>query len=213
MPIAQRPPFTKGEGGRWSIGCLGGVQVGELKRVLRSIGRQGWRRRPCRWVRGRPTLYVIARLDWEVKVWYRPWVGLSAVALTRPGSREAAWLDDVMEFGRMKRRIVGAVPGAKDGPVHLAAIETNLLSTLHSIVKHLAVTKYEDGEPRTPGTMIVSTLGSNWKIVLKDPDTCSQLQVIQTNLDDALTLAGLLLDSDTTPWETDPWAKQRAKKK
>lgn len=99
-------------------------------------------------------------------------------------------------------------------PEHLAAVESNLFASLLPLVAHCADTRYDDGTARVPGWWTVKTMGSAWIVEVKDPDTCSRLVVVQQSIDDALTLASVLLESDDAPWEPDPWMKaQQAKKR
>lgn len=114
----------------------------------------------------------------------------------------------------MKRVKVGepATPGAAS---HLAPVESDIFVRLMSLVSHCAVLRYEDGEVRQPGWFTVKTLGSSWVVQVKDPDSCCSLQAIGATLDDALTLAELLLSSDQAPWEADRFlqGQQAARKK
>jgi hypothetical protein len=91
-------------------------------------------------------------------------------------------------------------------------MESNLLAAHMGIVGHCAVTRYDDGDPRKVGWIVIKTLGSAWQIEAKDPDTCCTLRVVQANLDDALGLINLMLESDEAPWEPDTWLQQAAAK-
>lgn len=104
----------------------------------------------------------------------------------------------------MKRR---SAPQEDKGVLHLAAVESDYLSKLRPLVNHCCHTQYEDKTPRKPGWWTVKTMGSAWIIEVKDPDSCSRLVVVQQTLDDALTLASVLLESEEAPWEPDPWLK------
>jgi len=110
---------------------------------------------------------------------------------------------------RMRPRTIAAPSGDDDKTCHLAAIETLLLGQFPAIVAHLAVTRFDDFTARTPGTMMVKSMGSSWVVVLKEPDAALQMQVMGQTLDDTLALAELLLSGDKAPWEPDPWQKQR----
>lgn len=92
---------------------------------------------------------------------------------------------------------------------------SKVLGTMPHLVDHLSVTRYDDGSARTPGTMIVKTMGSVWVLVLKEPDAGLQMQVTGTSIDDALVLADMLLGAEDAPWETDRWAtgQKNGKKK
>lgn len=143
----------------------------------------------------------------------KKWFGISAVAFTVRGQRRYAgvvgypW--DMMLMKKRKVRESGDLV-----PPHLAAVESNVLSRHFPLVAHCAETRYDDGTARTPGWWTVKTMGSAWVLEVKDPDTCCRLVVVQQTVDDALTLASLLLESEEAPWEPDPWlTAARAKKK
>lgn len=99
------------------------------------------------------------------------------------------------------------------GGVASASLATKLLQELSPILQHLAVRQYDDGAIRTPGTLLVKTVGSMWQITAKDPDSRQQLLVLAATLDDALLMLSMLLEADDAPWEPDPWAKEVAPKK
>lgn len=121
------------------------------------------------------------------------------------------WSSLLRRFNDMKRR---ASPGSRPDALHLAPIESDILGRHHALVSHCCELKYDDGEPRQPGWWTVKTMGSAWVVEVKDPDSCCRLVVVQQTLDEAFTLAALLLDSEEAPWEPDPWlSAQRAKKK
>lgn len=102
---------------------------------------------------------------------------------------------------------------AEQAPVHSAAIESVLFSTVHSIVAHCATTRYEDGDPRQPGWITITSQGSTWKVTVKDPDAAASFVVIAPTIDEALGMAALLLDSDDAPWAHDKWLAKGQKKK
>lgn len=113
----------------------------------------------------------------------------------------------------MKKK--AAVTTPKDGPEHLAAVESNVWGAFGPLIAHCAVTRYDDGDPRKPGWLTIKTQGSSWVVQVKDPDSASSFQAVAVSLDDALSLASVLLEADSTPWEHDPWlaAAARGKKK
>lgn len=110
----------------------------------------------------------------------------------------------------VKKRVT-AEPGT-ESPSHLAAVESVLFERLHSIVAHLAVCRYDDGSPRQPGTLLIRTVGGHWQVTAKEPDVGAQLVLVAGTLDDALAGLSLALESDSTPWQPDPWAKAGARK-
>lgn len=114
----------------------------------------------------------------------------------------------------MKKKSVAAAKGPNNGPVHLAAVETEVLGEFPHIIAHCSVVRYDDGEPRQPGWLVTRTLGASWQIVAKDPDAGAQLSSVGPTHDDALAGLELLLGSDDAPWEVDKWLSQgKAKKK
>ncbi len=108
----------------------------------------------------------------------------------------------------MKKKAVGVAVTKGDGPSHLAAIETTLFSKHLELVKHCCVTRYDDGDPRKPGWFTIKTMGSAWVVQVKDPDAALSLTATGQSLDDAITLADLLLGSEEAPWEPDPFLKR-----
>lgn len=106
------------------------------------------------------------------------------------------------------------VLGASSECLHQAAMESVVLSALHPLIAHCAVTRYEDGDKRLPGWWTVTTSGVTWKVTVKDPDSAASFAVTAPTLDEALTLACLLLESEEAPWEHDQWLqKGRARRK
>lgn len=103
-------------------------------------------------------------------------------------------------------------PSNASGQKHLASVESNILAQCHSLVRHCAVTQYDDGEPRKPGWLTIKTFGSAWQVEAKDPDSCLSLRVVENSLDEALQLLSLLLESEEAPWELDTWLQQQSLK-
>lgn len=111
----------------------------------------------------------------------------------------------------MKRvKVGGATPD--DGSSHLAGLETAVFGKLFPLVAHCAVTRYDDGQPRTPGQLQVKTQGSSWSVQVVDPDSCAFFTALATSLDDSLALASVLLESDNAPWEIARWLMAKKKK-
>jgi hypothetical protein len=90
----------------------------------------------------------------------------------------------------------------------LAAVESTLLGGHLELVKHCSITRYDDGDPRKPGWFTIKTMGSAWVVQVKDPDAGLSLTATGQTLDDAITLADLLLGSEEAPWEPDPFLKR-----
>lgn len=150
----------------------------------------------------------------EIEVVGRSGPGYTAWAYTSP-RRGRVMLWDVSSWGEMSMKKRKPRDVSAGTPVHLAPLECAVLAQHHSIVKHCAITRYDDGDPRQVGWVSIRTVGGVWQVEAKDPDTCQFLRVQQPSLDDALTLLALLLDSEDAPWEHDAWAarqKPRQKK-
>lgn len=113
----------------------------------------------------------------------------------------------------MKRRTAKAAP--REGAVvsNSAAIESQIFEKLVALRAHCCVNRYDDGEPRRTGWFTVKTMGNVWVVVLKEPDTALSLSVTGQNLDDALVLADLMLQSEDAPWEPDAFLKTNTAKK
>lgn len=86
---------------------------------------------------------------------------------------------------------------------HLAPVESNLFTAFPSLIAHLAVTRYDDGDPRQPGWVTMKTQGSIWQCVAKDPDGAASLLATGQTIDDAIALLELLLGAPDAPWEAD----------
>lgn len=60
----------------------------------------------------------------------------------------------------------------------------------------------------------MTTMGSSWKVTVKDPDAAASFVVNAPTLDEALQMTCLLLDSEDAPWEHDQWlVKGKGRKK
>lgn len=146
---------------------------------------------------------------------YRPGYGWVPHSLWRRAKGLGIVFHPIEVEKPMRRRQATEPAQAKDGPSHLAPIESDILSKCHNIVAHCCVTRYDDGEPRVPGWVTLKTQGSAWVVQCKDPDGCCSLQAIGQTLDDALALADLLLGAESAPWEPDRFlqAQKRERKK
>lgn len=147
--------------------------------------------------------------------YYRPGYGWRPHSLWRRAIGLGIVFPPVEMTKPMKRRQATEAPASKDGPSHLAPIESDVLTKCHNIVAHCCVTRYDDGEARVPGWVTIKTQGSAWVVQCKDPDSCCSLQAIGQTLDDALALADLLLGAESAPWEVDRFlqAQKRERKK
>lgn len=176
--------------------------------VIRWRPRGAGRKRPCRWLPRRGEAFAVQAVDFIVGVWYQPFRGIYPVAFSRGvgGLREPLVKWSQPEWN-LKRRSPNPTV-SKDGPVHLAPVESVVFGKLMNLVAHCAETRYDDGEPRKPGWFTIKTMGAAWVVQVKDPDSCCQMMTTAATLDDALALADVLLGSDEAPWEPDPFLKR-----
>lgn len=184
-------------------------------RLMPARGRVG-RFKPRRYAPSSWQPFVIRQGEWEFLGVTRR--GMGSVILTCQPYRFGScplltglpqWVVDMQ-----KRKVPDS---GTPGKLPQAALGTKVLLKFQNLVQHLAVTQYDDGSPRTAGTLILFTNGVVWRAVLKDPDTSSKLVVSQETLDDLLNAAEMLLGSPDTMWEQDQYAvtvsKGRGKKK
>lgn len=143
---------------------------------------------------GRLDLHLAVKRGWGVTVWAILKEGYSI-----PQWPTAEWYGDLEVVKKRQSKKAGETVS------HLAPMESNVLAKCHALVAHCAATQFDDATPRKPGWFTVSTIGSAWKVEVKDPETCCRLTVIQQTLDDALALAAVLLEAEDAPWEPDPW--------
>lgn len=180
--------------------------------IRSSFRRVAWRKR-YRWLAVGTYRVGVVRGCFELECWYTsargfwPWRSrrsdlpdLPPVVYPHPGDL-------------MKKKTAVASPAPGDGPKHLAPLASKHFASLPNLAMHCAVVRYDDGDPRQAGWFTVKTQGSAWVIVLKDPDSASQMSCIGNTLDDALVLAELMVGSDDAPWEPDPWAKRQGQRK
>lgn len=173
--------------------------------VGRTRGRK-WCSRPRFYLSRNWTVHTCGLVGGQVRLVAKKFWGVSAWSVTKGSASRLYWpsCETYMEMAKMKRR--NATAESKPA-LHLAAVESDLLSKLMPLVQHCCHTQYEDGSVRKPGWITLKTMGSAWVVEVKDPDSCSRLTVVQQTLDEALQLTSLLLESDEAPWEQDPWLK------
>lgn len=180
-----------------------------------SVFRLTRRKSLCTWTRPRAWLssqwksYEAVRGRLIVRFLGRRWQGLFVLAVVKNG-RERYVFDGVrsyLEVGEMKKKKIGV---SKDGPVHLAPMESEIFSKMGSIPAHMATLRYEDGDPRKPGEFRIRPAGAMWCAEALDYDARCQLQCIAATLDDAVVGLSLLLEQEDAPWQQCPWMKEPA---
>ena len=181
-----------------------------MELTIRWTRRKYTCRRPGRWLSSHgSTLIHVFRLDVYFHLWYTPAAGVYCASVSKWGS---VFCPPLYRYARPEMNVkkINLKPeGSKDGPSHIAPVESTVFARFHSLVAHCSVTRYDDGEARQPGWFTVKTQGAAWIVQIKDPNACAQLQCIGETLDDALALAELLLGADSAPWEIDPWMKRK----
>lgn len=156
--------------------------------------------------------FVIAGKGFTVGLAAKRSTGYLAWTLTTNRGHIRLWGEGVSYsevLGMKRKRAVTEEAGG----VSAASVATTMLGKHQGLIEHMAVRRYDDGQPRTPGRMMLETVGSMWKLTLKDPDTRQQLFVLAATIDDAITMAALLCEAEDAPWEPDPWAKDLGPKK
>lgn len=174
--------------------------------------RTRWSRK-CRWMPQRTLCLTVRRGCIAVECWYMHRRGLYPSRLRRLDQPSSPWVVFRMVCEAMRKRTSTPAPAPGDGPKHLAPLMTKGMASFPNLVMHCAVTRYDDGDPRQPGWFTVRTQGSAWVIILKDPDSATQMQCLGNTLDDAMALAELMVGADDAPWELDQWAKRQGQRK
>lgn len=180
-----------------------------MRTLLTSYRRPDGRRRRPRQTLGREwvTLEVLTSAG-IVAMCAKRWSGWVAWSIARAAGEVRLWPADwsYEELKSMKRK-------TKTGPDAAASAEASrasrLLVQLPHLLEHCSVRVYDDGLARTPGRLLVDTVGSMWRAIAKDADSGMQLVVYMPSADDVLLQLELLLGSDEAPWEPDPYAKAK----
>lgn len=171
----------------------------------------------CRPCRGRTLplrekwLYVVYR-GRMITLHFRPWAGICWRAIRKPGDPRRGFLAWEVQRGRPEMKKKDMPKSVAEGR-HLAAMETDRFADMMPIVEHLAVTKYEDGDPRETGIIILKTNGVAYQAIIKDNDTGLCFTASGKSLDEAFETAALYLGTDSAPWEVDRYAKKGGQKK
>jgi len=178
---------------------------------IRSDGRLARWCRVGQWLPKRGKGVIVTRGCTAFHLWYKPWRGFTCSHAVR---RERGGAETVIKFPveyvHMRKKKVGRGTDPT-GPTHLAAVESNVFSSLPAFVAHCAVTRYEDGDARRVGWINITTRGGMWSITAKDPDSAASITATGQTLDDALALIDLLLGSEDAPWESDSYLARNGK--
>jgi len=180
--------------------------------TIRSARRPGRRTRPGRWAPRQQFKLSVFLVDRWYDCWYTPRRGYHCFQTRLDSVPTRLIAEYPAPEWIMKKKTVGQRADGASAATHLAPIESDFWSRLPNLLSHVAVTRYDDGTSRMPGSIIIKTVGSSWVLVLKDPDGACQMQCLGNTLDDALILADLLLGSEEAPWEVDQWARKAQSK-
>lgn len=179
-----------------------------------TTGRRASRaRRPCQWS---PQGGFWLRMRWSryrLDLYHSRRRGYNPVTLVTYSGTNVVKVSNFVppELGKVKKKSLETAPEGQFK--HLAPMESKVLTSFDQVIAHCAVVRYDDGDPRKPGWIVLKTLGSAWVLEAKDPDTCSRMTASAGTLDDALTLMDLLLGSEQAPWEPDQWLRQSQSRK
>lgn len=170
------------------------------------------RGRPRRWLPRRAVHYLCWSGDWRYRIEWRPRKGLLLVMGERPMKPDLkpAKVTFAKGWPVMKKRQTKAAMGDAN---HLAPMESERFRDLLALVEHMAVRKYDDGDPRETGWVTLKTQGAAWAVQVKDPDACCSFTCVGETLDKALETAALLLSCDEAPWEPDTFLQAAAARK
>ena len=157
--------------------------------------------------------WIEISLDRELVIRHVPHLGWLLVAFREPMDRLRvirSWTH--WEYRQMRKPTVPT--GTQESSAqHLAAVECQVFAKLHPLVRQCAMTKYDDGEPRLPGSLFISTQGSMWRATVTEPSACLKLTMMAGSLDDALAGLCLALEAESIPWEVDTYALSKRPKK
>jgi hypothetical protein len=109
----------------------------------------------------------------------------------------------------MKPKSLDLNGGSDGAPKSLASLDSIFFLELQNLVNHCAVTRYDSGNARQPGWIVIKTVGTIWSVSVKDPDSCLQVGSVGITLDEALATANLLVAADNGPWELDRYLERR----
>lgn len=174
------------------------VYVSQPYRAVKRIGQ---------WLPERKRVFDLIYRDTVYLMCWRPGLGLYVRAWKRRGQTGDPYslLPPLPRVMSMKRRdkLIG------QGVVPPAAPHTSvLMAKLAPVLEWCALTSYEDGSPRTPGTFRIATRGQLWSFTVTDPDAAARLTVVSGSPDETLKLLVAYLGADNAPWEPDPYAQR-----
>lgn len=206
-------PSPHGGWGRWVHFC----SLPSLEHMMRHVmvacdARPRKVRRPSQWLGRGWVVMEYVRKDAIVQMLCCRWVGYFVCQWSPAGLVVPAWvhgfnIDEVKMLKKVQPLPEATVVSAQANP------DSKVLAKFPILRQHLTVRVYEGGEARQTSLLMVSVIGSMWRVTLKDRDSCTQLPVLGATVDEALAAMEVALSSDKTPWEPDAWAADRQPKK
>jgi len=139
-------------------------------------------------------------------------VGIHLTAISFRGCDFRAREGLVIPVERPLVKKKAAAAGAPDGAKHLASVESEMFKDHMPLVEQMAMVRYDDGDLRQPGWVMLKTLGAAWIVAIKDPDSGNSFQFVAETLDKAIDGATLLLACDDAPWQPDAYLKAGKRK-
>lgn len=166
-------------------------------------------RRPRVRYRHRPgsLCYCLPGLRWRLS--WSPWDGYWVESSVRIAEGKVT---EISYFDRRSYTVRKPDPHKTrngEAPIHLAAVETEVLRSFPQVIAHLTHIRWDDGTPRQVGTVTFRTRGAVWTAEARDFDSCARLVVSAGSYDDALVLLDQLLGSEDAPWEPDIYLAER----
>lgn len=143
---------------------------------------------------------------------HRPYVGLIHDAWAYDPPYASFLCPHWVEVGETWMKQVQLSKGL-EVPATLASTSSGLLSACPLLIAHCAALRFDDGTPRRPGWLTITTQSSSWKASVKCPNAGASFSVLAPSVDDMLGMVELLLETDAAPWERDEWLQKNSKKK
>lgn len=91
--------------------------------------------------------------------------------------------------------------------------ESKLMAKCKRLMEWLTATTYDDGSPRTPGSLWIDSDSAAFKAMLKEPSLLLCARIRAGTFDDLIAAVETFLGLDSPPWEPDKFALERASKK
>ena len=168
----------------------------------------------------RPSSQVGRGWGTRVYVWYRyAWiihhVPFRGAVLLYELPLETAWTEpqwnptEWKEYEVKRPEIIGG-EGAESVP---HATPGKALEKFPNLSAALLHSRWDDGEAKNPGILVIRPFGGTWKATLKIDGTGMVMRAESQEYNGLLPALEALLGAETPPWEPDPYAKPIGKKK